>query len=124
MIVSEERFAAAVVVEADGRTESHVFDDVGCLFMWEAGGGADAAVLTRWVHDYNGGGWAPAESAWYVKSAEIRSPMGSGVASCAAQEEAERLSRLRDGTVLDWGALRELARSEGLVAPPPPAVES
>jgi nitrous oxide reductase accessory protein NosL len=92
--------------------------------MWEAGGGADAAVLTRWVHDYNGDGWAPAESAWYVKSAEIRSPMGSGVASCAAQEEAERLSRLRDGTVLDWGALRELARNEGLVAPPPPAVDS
>ena len=122
MIVSEAAFASAVVTESDGRREALAFDDVGCLFDWEA----EAVVppVARWVRSHDGAGWLKAESAWFARSAEIRSPMGSGVAAFGTKAAAERLAVERTGTVLDWNGLRATAGAGGLLAPPPSGHES
>jgi copper chaperone NosL len=117
MIVSDPAFAAAVVTEIDGLRDALVFDDVGCLFAWEAG--AAKPSVARWVSAHDGSGWLRAETAWYVRSAAITSPMGSGVAALADRASAQRLSRERGGVLLDWNGLSDLGRERGLLAPPP-----
>jgi len=119
MIVSEQRFAAAIVPD-DGRGDPLAFDDIGCLLAWERRH-PDAPVLARWVHDHEGPDWLRAESAWYVRSPELRSPMGSGVVAVADDVAARGLSEERDGSAMDWSALRTEATERGLVRPPAPA---
>jgi copper chaperone NosL len=116
MIVSEQRFASAVVA-GDGRRDALVFDDVGCLFAWEESH-PETPVRARWVHDHDGPDWVRAESAWYLRSPEVRSPMGSGVAAFAGEAAARVLGRERGGDVLGWESLRRRAAEEKLVAPP------
>lgn len=121
MIVSEQRFAAAIVPD-DGRGDPLPFDDIGCLFAWEARN-PDAPVRARWVHDHGGSEWVHAETAWYVRSPELRSPMGSGVAARAEEAGARELRDERGGDVLDWDALREAAARSPLVVPPGSAAQ-
>jgi len=54
-----------------------------------------------------------------VRSPDIRSPMGSGVASFATREQAETVAERDDGELLDWTGLQERGRGTGLLAPPP-----
>jgi copper chaperone NosL len=115
MIVSEERFATAVVAERDGRLEVFPFDDVSCQLRWEES--TSAEVRARWVHDHGTGAWLPAADAFYVRSTSIRSPMGSGVLARSSRSGAEEEAGRRNGDVLTWTELR--AGRSGLTAPPP-----
>lgn len=80
MILSEERFAAATIVEVDGRIEPRLFDDIGDMFAYHAAH-ADLAVQRWYVHDHDSVAWLDATTAHYVRAAGIRSPMGSGLAA-------------------------------------------
>jgi copper chaperone NosL len=119
MIVSERRFAAAVVPD-DGRGDPLAFDDVGCLFAWEKRN-PEAPVRARWVGDHGGRGWLRAEEAWYVRSPDLRSPMGSGVAAVADESAARELVGERRGRAMSWTGLREEEATGGLLRPPDPA---
>ena len=86
MIVSEEPHAAAAAVDpGDGRIETRLYDDVGCLLRDEAALRGPA----RWVHDLADAAWVGAESATYVKNEQLQTPMGSGVAAFATRARAE-----------------------------------
>lgn len=87
MIISDERFAAAVVT-ADGDVRK--FDDIGCLVEHESGRiPPDAAC---WVRDSRSGEWLDARQAIFIHSPSIASPMGFGLAArptdAAADESA------------------------------------
>jgi len=122
MIVSEQRFASAIVPD-DGRGDPLVFDDLGCLFAWEERN-PEVPVFARWVHDHDGPDWVRAEAAWYVRSPEIRSPMGSGVAAFAGEAGARALRAERGGDVSEWVGLRESAAGDRLVVLPGSAPRS
>jgi copper chaperone NosL len=86
MIISDERFAAAVVT-ANG--DALKFDDVGCLIQHEAGHlRGDAAY---WIHDFLGREWLDARRAVFVHSASISSPMGHDLAAVPTAHAAEEL---------------------------------
>jgi copper chaperone NosL len=126
MIVSEERFASAAVVEdAEGRREALIFDDLGCMMghlrRLERGTAGEEAgrVLARFVRGYAGTGWVEAEEAAYVRSDEIPSPMGSGLAAVRDSGGADELLDRYPGRILSYTELREIEASEGLLAPPP-----
>jgi copper chaperone NosL len=118
MIVSEERFATAVVAELDGLMETHAFDDVGCQLRWEASRD-HGVVRARWVHDHATGEWLRAEEAHFVHGADIRSPMGSGVLARATHADAATEAERRGGVVMTWTELQ--AGAGGLTTPPLPA---
>ena len=118
MIVSEERYAAAAAVDtAQGRLESRVYDDIGCLL-------SDTGVETfpaRWVRDLDGARWVDTDSAFFVPSGRLRTPMGSGVAAFGSREKAEAFAESEGAAVLDWNGLVQRDKSAHVVAPPPPA---
>lgn len=100
MIISEEKFAAAVVEEV-GTTAS--FDDVGCLLdhLRES----SAAAKEVWVHDHAGGGWIAAETAWFVRGPRSATPMGSGLVAYASRQQADAYAADRGTSVEAWTGL-------------------
>lgn len=100
MIISDERFAAGYVLPGG---EVRVFDDIGDLVLWLAERPEEGAV--PFVHDYESHAWLRAESAFYVRSPEIRSPMGFGLAAFATKERARALAAGKQGEVLTWQQL-------------------
>lgn len=120
MIVSEERPSAAAAVDVgNGRIETRVYDDIGCLLR-------DRGVETfaaRWVHDQEDGNWIPADTACFVLSSRLRTPMGSGVAAFASRERARSFAAGEDAPIADWSGLLHRDKEAGIVPPPPPAQE-
>lgn len=106
MIISDERFAAATVVADErGRPSPLLFDDIGDQIRYEADH-PSLTVLARWVHDHDSRQWLRAETAIYVRSTEIRSPMASGIAAFAARAGADELrSDLAHSDVLTFSDL-------------------
>jgi len=111
MIVSEERFAAAVVEGG----EAAPFDDLGCLVahLRERGDGvpADSSAPgggpVAWVHDHPTGHWLPAADAHFVRDPELITPMGSGLLAFAHRAEAEEVAAGAGTEVWGWGELLE-----------------
>lgn len=92
MIVSDERFASAIIIRDDrGRLDTIVFDDVGDQVIYEKAR-PELDIVRRWVHDYATSAWIPAESAYFVKAATIRTPMASGIVAFADRAAAEAMA--------------------------------
>lgn len=108
MIISDERFAAGLVVEVDpGRYEHRIFDDIGDLLAFEKEHGDALTIATYYVHDYNSKDWIDGQNAYYIHSNNLRTPMGFGLAAVAQPLEAEALAVEWGGTVLTFAELHE-----------------
>jgi copper chaperone NosL len=103
MIVSEERFAAALTA-GTGRA---VFDDVGCLVSYL--GERQVADPAIWVHDHAARGWLRASGAWFVRDPAGGTPMGSGLVAFAERSAAEAFAGGRGVEVLSWDQLSSRA---------------
>jgi hypothetical protein len=112
MIISDERFAAALVTAAGDALK---FDDVGCLIEHEAG--RLRPEVTYWVRDSRGGEWLNAREATFVHSPSIDSPMGFGLAARPAGHEADKPAGGPDARVLRFdelpGLLADSSRQPG-----------
>jgi nitrous oxide reductase accessory protein NosL len=101
MIISEERYTAAYVTE-DGR--GHTFDDIGD--MVQAHLESEEEVLALFVHDYEDKAWIRAETAHYVLSDQVTTPMASGLAALASSQKAQALAAELQGQVLTFDELQ------------------
>lgn len=117
MIISDERFAAGLVAEGPDGLEARAFDDIGCLLDDEALHG-NRPVAGRWVRDFRTDRWRPADTAVFVHSAAVHSPMSYGLAACGDDASAQLLLAEFPGELLDFGAVRERFESDRLLMLP------
>jgi nitrous oxide reductase accessory protein NosL len=117
MIVSDERYAAALVVAEERRYESRVYDDLGCL-LEDAAGLEDERILARYVRAFDQDRWLEAAQARFLRSADLHSPMAYGVAACADDERAVALAAEYPGEVVSFAQLDERFMSGALHAAP------
>jgi len=105
MIVSDPRYAAALVVQEEpAGTRTLLFDDLGELFAYERER-PQLRVLRRWVRDAassvesasDPSAWLALEEAWCVFAESLQTPMATGVAAYGSQEAAERSAQAHDG---------------------------
>lgn len=107
MIISDERFAAGLVIEIEpGVSEHRVFDDIGELLLYEQEHAGELTITHRFVHDFESREWIDGATAYYVRSETLQSPMGHGIAASGDRARAEALARAWGGRVLDLDALR------------------
>lgn len=107
MIVSDERFAAGLVVEtAPHEYEHRIFDDIGEMFAYATEQADELNVVSYFVHDYNSKAWIDAQEAYFVVSEELHTPMGFGLAASAQLADAEALAQERKGQVLSFTETR------------------
>jgi copper chaperone NosL len=104
MIISEPRFASALIVATDDGHESRIFDDIGDMLVYMAAG-HNEEVVRLYVHDYDTEEWIDAETATFARAPRIPSPMGFGLAAFADSARASEVAAEHDGTVLDFEAL-------------------
>ncbi len=100
MILSDERYAAAVVTIEQGERQVHLFDDVGEMVTSRR---KFADPSKRWVRDAQARQWIDAESAFYVRSTQLHTPMGFGVAAFADAAHAQAKRDEVDGEQLRAG---------------------
>ena len=114
MIISDDRFAAAAVVQhPDSTHEPALFDDIGCLLTLERDD--EAPVMTaRYVRAFDGRTWLNCADAVYLHSRTLKTPMAFGVAAFATPDAATAVQREHPGDLLDLGQLRERFRRDEL----------
>ncbi|QDU68610.1 nitrous oxide reductase accessory protein NosL [Engelhardtia mirabilis] len=106
MIISDLRFATALVVRDErGGGRALLFDDLGDQLIHEREH-PEYEVLARWVHDHGTEQWVEAESAWYLRSDALLTPMASGLAAFADRDAAVELGLELPGEVLEFHQLR------------------
>lgn len=103
MIISDERFAAALVVE-HRPDEPALFDDIACLLELSQGRPEQAQVI-RWVHDFATGSWLDVSGAAFLVSRQLHTPMASGVAAFASLQDAEAARERLGGEVTTYAQL-------------------
>jgi copper chaperone NosL len=105
MIINDERFAASILVEGARGAEPRLFDDIGDLIVYEARN-PDLRVLARYVKDHSSTEWLAAESAVFLRSPSLHTPMASGIAAYATRESAEGQRAKTAGEILAFDRLR------------------
>jgi len=106
MILSDERFAAALVLRDEhGRLQKLLFDDLGCLLV-HRGKTNPPEGAAEYVKDYTAGDWLELEQATLVHAPELHSPMGFAVAACGSPAAARALSQRKKGEIISLNEFR------------------
>ncbi len=104
MIISDERFATATMVEGQRGVEPMLFDDFNCQLNFEKKY-PDLDVVTRWSHDHATSTWSATREGWFVRSDKIHTPMASSLAFFADRADADQFADLHAGNVVSFEAL-------------------
>ncbi|MFG0305735.1 MAG: nitrous oxide reductase accessory protein NosL [Phycisphaerales bacterium JB040] len=101
MIISDERWAVATIVEGARGPEPRLFDDFNCQVNHEIEQ-PGLRVLARWSHAHDTREWIRTEEAGFLMSPGLRTPMGSKVAAFASRADAESARAALSGDVMDF----------------------
>ena len=111
MILSDERFAAALRVITNGESRDLLFDDIGDMLEYERAN-PTAQVSRRFVHDFDTRQWIDPAAAHFIKSDELHTPMGSGIAAFADEQRARARAEQIHAPLLAFGPLVEQERTQ------------
>lgn len=83
------------------------FDDLGCMIEYLESGSIEKKDIARIlvINFERPNHFIDAEKAWIVVSPELKSPMKSNAAGFETKEEAEIISKQKNGTLLNWSDL-------------------
>lgn len=104
MTISDKRFGAEVVTQ---KGKVYKYDDISCMLKAiKQGKPNQSDVAAYYVVDSKGAGvLINAQTASYLKSDAIKSPMGSNTCAFVNEKEADDEKAQFDGTVLKWDDL-------------------
>lgn len=107
MAIHQERSAAALLIDRDGRRDYLLFDDIGCLLDIERSKASELNVLERFVHDHTNNAWIRAETAVFLGTdgSTLHTPMASGLAAYMDRAGAEAGQRQFRGEVIEFSSL-------------------
>lgn len=110
MIISEARYASAIqLINGDFLK----FDDAGEMFAFQ-NDHPDIDVLSWWVHDYSTEQWIPGETAYYVSSDTLHTPMGMGIVCFAEQANAQQFAAEQGGKVYSFIEIQKVSTSHSM----------
>ena len=112
MLVSDERFAAALI-DRDG--EQRVFDGIGCLVRYLA---VHPGATRLWVHDYDSKQECDARQMSFVHVQELDTPMGDGLAAFTTRVQAEAFAAAHHGDVISFGQLTQVVTAPNVARRP------
>ena len=110
MIISEDRFSSAITVRRGSRVSHLLFDDVGEML---AAPRPAADEMRWWSHDAGTRQWIDAETAVFLFSEKLMTPMGTGVAAYATKEAAEQARTVWPGEIVEFTEARRRLAAAG-----------
>jgi copper chaperone NosL len=103
MVIDQPRSASAILLNTG---EYLKFDDIGDMIVFPMDR-PDKQPAAWFVHDANSEEWIRAETAYYVVSPEIRTPMGYGILAFSNEQSAEEYATpLTEAKVMDFDEVR------------------
>ncbi len=78
------------------------FDDIGCMVHFLRQRRVPVEPVAFFVTDYDQRNWLPAETASYEQSAQVPTPMASGLLAVDNRSRGEEYARRFHGQVLDF----------------------
>ncbi len=113
MIISDERWATATMVEGPRGPEARLFDDFNCQVNYEMKN-PELTILTRWSCSHATREWIRTEEAHFLLSPNLRTPMASKVAAFASPAEASAAHAEFTGEVVSFeDAWKHLGFTDG-----------
>jgi copper chaperone NosL len=101
MTIADPRFGAELIT---GTGRVLTFDDVGCMAAWLS---ENPTPLTgAWVMNYVDHAWMAADSAIYLQTDSLRTPMASGLAALRPGPESDSVRARLGGELVSWAAVR------------------
>jgi copper chaperone NosL len=102
MLIDQPQLAAATI---DTSGAAHKFDDIGDMIQYHTE--HPTVQAKAWfVHDYDTEAWLRAESAYYVFSADLHTPMGHGLVAFESETAALAFAEQRQAQVLSFDEAR------------------
>lgn len=102
MLIDQPQLAAATL---DTNGQAHKFDEIGDMVLFHAEH-PTLQVQAWFVHDYNTEGWLRAETAFFVYSPDLFTPMGHGLAAFESEASARVFAEQRHTAVLSFDEAR------------------
>lgn len=103
MTLMDKKFGAELVTE---KGKIYKFDDVNCMMKYYNESQDPSQFKYKLVVDFSQPEkLIPANDAFYLKSADIKSPMASQIAAFEKKENLEALQKELNGIYLVWGEL-------------------
>jgi copper chaperone NosL len=102
MAISEKRFAAELITQ-DGDT--YKFDDIGCLLDFNRGREVTQSIAASFVVDFETQEWVRGEEAYYLRSAELKTPMSHGIVAFKDLGRAEAAAKKYQGSPIRFSEL-------------------
>jgi copper chaperone NosL len=104
MTISDGRFGAELIT-TKGRT--YTFDDLGCMLRYSQEN-RNAEVKNYFIHRFDGNNeLIPAESAFYLSSDSLNSPMGGNYAAFASEDAAQTFAAKLPGELLRFNDINK-----------------
>lgn len=112
MIITDAEFASQIV---NNQAKAYKFDSVECMAAYDISNENSENVHSRWVPDFNNmDEWLEAESAVYLHSESLRSPMGLFISAYADRATAEEMRSEYGGDIIEYSDVLELVKQEWL----------
>lgn len=110
MTIADERYATELITK---KGKVYFFDSVECLAGYYLEQNRDD-VASLWVTDFHTQArMIPVEEAFFLRSKDLRSPMGMNLTAFGDGIEPETVLNSFIGEVLDWDGVLELVETEG-----------
>ena len=97
MAISEKQFAGELI---DAESQAFKFDDLGCLANFIKKQKNSTQPAAYFVMDFENREWVKAESAFYVRTSEVSTPMNGGIIAFKDQSRAQAAADKYHGTLL------------------------
>jgi copper chaperone NosL len=102
MLIDSPQFAAALLTTGG---EALKFDDIGDMLLYHQEH-PEQPVRAWFVHDYETEAWIRAETAFYVQSSHVHTPMAHGLVAFAQEADAQALADSVGASVLSFDFAR------------------
>jgi copper chaperone NosL len=99
MAISEKQYAAEFI-DSDG--QAFKFDDIGCMTNFIESKKSATKPAAYFVVDFNERQWVKADDAYYVRSAELSTPMNGGIIAFKDKSKAEEAVGKYHGQLLNF----------------------
>lgn len=112
MIVTDAEFASQVL---NNQGRSFKFDSIECMAAYDITNEDQENIHSRWVPDFHDRDeWLEAESAAYLHSETLRSPMGLFLSAYSDRASAEEMRDEYGGELVDYETVKQIVEREWL----------
>ncbi|NPA58055.1 MAG: hypothetical protein GXN94_02045 [Aquificae bacterium] len=111
MKITDPRYGSELLLKTG---KAYKFDSIECLAAYYLKNKNNPNIHSLWVPDFLTKKFIPAETAVYLHSKDLPSPMGLNISAFKSKEELEKVRQKYGGEVLNWEQVLQLVKKEWL----------